>query len=350
MSDFKRLGTQIIGTFTTRRISIATLTGCTVPALMAALLCSCTPTTQHAVVQEGGGQRIIPHQYAKMWDETLSEPQWLELLRQRIHQPIAVWQGIPAGWIRANGAGLSFRGLQFRDSQSYVLEHHLWQNALMEEHPLMFLELFDDPDPETVLTGVAAYMRAMNEAQFVAKQLDRATTDRIAETFRNKLLVHRDVRIRWAAVYTLGNFRWLTCQDIKRGLDDESDEVSVTTAFWLAAMMDQGNPDSNRETQGRSHLVSRLTNQSPPEQDALLATTLLDHVNDNHFYVRQMASTALRLIFQHRLRELQAEGALQDPPELPERFDWVRSDWQRRCATQAIWRQWWAQHGTVPAT
>ncbi len=40
---------------------------------------------------ESGGQQVGSDNYEKMWKQTFSEEQWLQMLRQRVHQPMAVW-------------------------------------------------------------------------------------------------------------------------------------------------------------------------------------------------------------------------------------------------------------------
>ncbi len=95
------------------------------------------------------GCRIAPD-HARMWEQTFTDEQWLGILRQRKHQPVAVWHGIRNGSISADGYCLSIGGLTFQDSESLAFEHQL-SSGLFEKKPLLFLSLFEDDDPETVL-------------------------------------------------------------------------------------------------------------------------------------------------------------------------------------------------------
>jgi LPS sulfotransferase NodH len=61
--------------------------------------------------------------------------------------------------------------------------------------------------------------------------------------------------------------------------------------------------------------------------------------------VRQAAGAAFRTIFQQWKKEGEGKYSNEAVTGLPESFDWVRSDWQTRRATQEQWKQWWAQHG-----
>ena len=134
------------------------------------------------------------------------------------------------------------------------------------------------------------------------RQLDAATTARIADAFRQTLLSHRDVRVRWAAVQTLGENRWLTAQDIKQGLNDETAEIRVTTAFWIPAAMGEWNRGSRPDSQEGLATGSQLTPEQVHTRCVLLATTFLEHLNDNHFYVRQGAAAGFRDIFRERMK------------------------------------------------
>ena len=111
--------------------------------------------TVYAAGIEGGGQRTIAPEHAKMWKQKFSEEEWLNLLCRREHQPMAVWHGVRTGYVSESRSGMGFDGLTFRDSISSVLERQL-EEYLMQEHPCMFLALFDSQDPETVLTGASA--------------------------------------------------------------------------------------------------------------------------------------------------------------------------------------------------
>jgi len=336
MQDAHRPRQRFMSISQERFIPSAALTLCVILPAIAGLLCSCQSAAWQTKRRETEGQRIIPHQYAQMRKETFSEDQWLDLLRQRVHQPVAIWRGTSIATINDGGVGLSFQGLTFRDSPSYVLENHLWRKGLLRHHPFLFLRLFDDPDPETVLTGVRVY--------YTGPSLDKAAMNTIAKAIRDKLLGHMDVRVRHAGIYTLGQYRQLTPEDVRRGLDDESNEVRVTTAFWLSVMTEQWDREDRQAKENASQAARGFGAPPRRTRDALLAATLLDHLNDNDPFVRQRTSVVLRQIFRRRLDELQAAG-LQGPADLPAKFDWVWSDWHTRQATQAEWKQWWTQRG-----
>ena len=62
-----------------------------------------------------------------------------------------------------------------------------------------------------------------------------------------------------------------------------------------------------------------------------LAPVLLDHLNDDYFYVRAQCATTFRTMFPWSNR--------------PPKFDWAKADWQSRVAMQAEWKAWWEGHG-----
>jgi hypothetical protein len=329
----------------TRGLPVA-IAECAVILAAVALLGSYQSTTRYALATEAGEQQTDADPYAKMREQTFSEEQWLKMLHERVHQPLAVWRGIETGTVEADSSGMSISGLQFENSVSGVLEHHLMMNGLMARHPLMFLPFFEDRDPEIVLTGVAAYRLAMMSGEFRPEELGKETTDRIVEAIRAHLLGHRDVRVRCIAATMLGDNRWMTPQDIEVGLNDHTDAVRLTTVFYVDMMRSQWSWESDPDNQ-ESASGARLTRAQFQERDSLLAETLLNHVNDTHFYIRETAGGTLRAIFMRRLNDREAAGASVDNVDLPEQFDWIRSDWQKRCATQEAWKQWWARHGTI---
>jgi hypothetical protein len=286
----------------------------------------------------GAAARTIAPEHARMWKQKFTPEQWLELLRRREHQPAALWHGVRAGSVTRTGTSISFSGLTFRDSESNVLETQLG-SGLLKEHSLLFLSLFDDDDPETVLTGIFPYRRLLPNT----KLLDAGQVAAIAGAIRRKLLGHKDVRIRWAAVQTLGENRWLTAEDVRRGLDDETDAIRVTTAFWLVVMREPNGAvlydQDGRLVQGTPEDVRNVI-----DTHRKLAPILLDHVNDTHFLVRANTASAFRALFR---RWEKTEGGRRQigVEELPEEVDWVRADWHTRTDAQAAWKQWWAEKG-----
>jgi hypothetical protein len=173
--------------------------------------------------------------------------------------------------------------------------------------------------------------------------LNKEQAAAIAGAIRAKLLSHPDVRIRWAAVQTLGENRWLTVEDVKRGLDDKTDAIRVTTAFWLVVLREP-NDAILYDRQGG------LVEGTPGDVERMiamhgeLAPVLLDHVNDTHFFVRFQAAAGFRALFQ-RWEQTERGRRQIDLKDLPPKIDWERADWQTRRDTQAVWQQWWAEHG-----
>ena len=297
---------------------------------------SWSSSARYAVGTEQG-QRSISREHAKMWSKSFTEKQWLVLLHQREHQPRALWHGVRTGSVKHNSHSITFSGLTFSDSRSNVLEHQLSFENLMEKHPLMFLSLFDDQDTEVVLTGVCAYRRKLPESSTQVQQ--------IADAFGKKLLGHRDVRVRWAAMQTLGENRWLTPNDIRRGLNDETDTIRVTTAFWIHVFTRERNAkflyDDN----------ASLVSGDPQQLEEMvgdfieLAPVLLDHINDTHFFVRDRVARDFRLLFRHWLDRGGGSRSHVDFPDLPAKTDWIRTDWRTRRDTHEAWKQWWIEHG-----
>ena len=314
-------------------------------ASLTILLSSCRSAPQYtAVGLEGGGQTILSPDVAKMRNETFSEQEWLALLHHRIHQPMAIWRGIRSASISQDGGGISFTGLVFADSQSHLLEHRL--DDLMRERPLMFLRLFNAQDTEVVLTGVAAYRKAYHRGRRVTEVLEIDIANQIAEAFRKRLLTHPDVRVRWAAIQTLGENNWLTTNDIEQGLNDETDAIRITTAFHLSSVIQEWNKSLARDRRNVLSKNASAVSEQMLAQYSHLAPILLDHVNDSHFYVRQSSAFAFRILFNQWNINSEGQYSFRTYNDLPERFDWVRSDWQARIAAQETWKQWWEQHGT----
>jgi hypothetical protein len=331
MCDHQTLGRQIIAVLGTWAV--------------VGLLCSSMAIPLCAAEAGGGGQQVASADYEKMWTGTFSDEQWLAMLRQRVHQPIAIWQGFMTGEIEANNTGMSYQGIQFEDSRSNVLERQLLLNGLFARQPLAFLPLFDDPDPEIVLTGAAVYMKAMNSGDFRPAELGEAKTNQIATAIREKLLPHRDVRIRWLAVEMLAQSKLMTPQDIRVAMNDPSLEIRITTAFQLNGIRTKWSWEADPDNTEEPAWGKKLTKDEFRQYDAILADILLDHLNETHFAIRNDVGTVVHDIFMRRASEIQEANPAKKNFMAPKDFDWVRSEWQRRVTTQKTWKSWWKANG-----
>lgn len=283
--------------------------------------------------------------YEKMWKQTFSAEQWLQMLRQRVHQPMAVWYSVEGGIIEADGMSFSSSGLNFENSRSQVFEKQLQENGLMAKHPLVFLPLFNDQDPETVLTGAAAYIQAQFFGDVKPQALDKAIGAQIAAAVRAKLLPHRDVRVRAAATTILGKTNWMMPEDIAKGLDDQTNEIRIITMSHVDAVRSKWSSESDPDNTDEPKTPDRLTPEQFRQRDAQLAEILLAHLNDTHFQIRYGAADTLRWIFMRRTGDLQKANPTQKRIKSPQSFDWVRSEWQQRATTQETWTNWWKQNG-----
>ena len=328
-------------TIRTQGLSVAR---CVILAMAAGLLYLGVLTGDTVAGVESGGQ-VGSDNYEKMWKQTFSEEEWLRMLRQRVHQPMAVWYGVGTGEIEPTGTSFSSSGLNFENSRSEVIEKQLRENGLMAKHPLVFLSLFDDRDPETVLTGAAAYTMAQIYGEVKPQDLDKATTDKIAAAVREKLLIHRDVRVRSAAIAILGDTQWMLPEDIAKGLDDQTHEIRILTVSRIQMVRAKWSWESDPDNKEEPNSPTRLTRDQFREREAVLAEILLKHLNDTHFYIRENAADVLRSIFLQCVSDWQAANPTKKPIERPRDFDWVRSEWQRRVTTQKVWTNWWKQNG-----
>jgi len=299
--------------------------------------------------ESGGGQQAASANYEKMQTATFTDEQWLAMLRQRVHQPIAIWKGFMTGEIGTNNTGMSYYGVQFENSRSDVLERQLLLNGLFAKQPLAFLPLFDDPDPEIVLTGAAVYMKAMNSGDFRPAELGEAKTNQIATAIREKLLPHQDVRIRWLAVEMLAQSKLMTPQDIRVAMNDQTIEIRITTAFQLNGIRSKWSWDADPDNTEEPAWGKKLTKDEFRQYDAILADILLDHLNDTHFSIRNDVGTVVHDIFMRRASEIQEANPAKKNFAAPKDFDWVRSDWQRRVTTQKTWKSWWKANGVPVA-
>ncbi len=341
MCDHRVYERQITGALRARGARVVT---CVVLLSVAGLVGPALRTAP-ALAVESSASQAGANNYEKMWKQTFSAAQWLQMLRQRVHQPMAVWYSVGTGIIEPTGTSFSSSGLNFENSRSGLLENQLRENGLMAKHPLVFLSLFEDRDPETVLTGLAGYTLAQIYGDVKPQDLDKDAADRIAAAVREKLLGHRDVRVRATALNLLGETKWITPQDIARGLDDQTNEVRIVTISWVSMVRTRWSWESDPDNTEEPNSPSRLTPDQFRQRDALLADILLSHLNDTHYYIRENAADTLRAIFMRRVSELWEANPAKKPLERPRDFDWVRSEWQRRVTTQKTWTNWWKQHG-----
>ncbi|MHC4476917.1 MAG: HEAT repeat domain-containing protein [Planctomycetota bacterium] len=283
------------------------------PAALTAL-CSCHTTVTHP----------LDRQYTKQ--------EWMEMLSQRQYQIATYWEGLSVGSLSESGASMSGPNLRYVGAQIPLLEHQL--DKLREQDPLMFLPLFDSRDPGAVMTAIFVYR------QYFPPNLTEGGEAKITAAFR-RLLDHPDTRMRWAAIQTLGEHRWLTVDDVERGLNDETVDVRYTTAFWSTTLI-ENKPvyrPQGKLLEGAPHSVRELV-----ETKRRLAPILLEHLNDTHFRVRAKMGSRFRNMFKKRIK---TENGTKDetPATLPARFDWMRADWHSRNETQQQWQAWWFEHG-----
>jgi hypothetical protein len=314
-------------------------------AMAAGLLCSGLFAIPCAAEAQSGGSQAGSDNYEKMWTQTFTDEQWLQMLRQRVHQPMAVWHSVGTGAIEADGTSFSSSGLNFETSRSQVLEKQLQENGLMAKHPLAFLPLFDDKDPETVLTGAAAYTLARFYGEVQPKDLDKAIAAQVAAAVREKLLPHRDVRVRAAAIALLGEAEWILPEDIAKGMDDQTNEIRILTVSAAGTARNSWSWESDPQNTDEPNTPDRLTRDQFHQREAQLTAILLTHLNDTHYKIREDAADILRWSFMRRVNEWQQENPGKRPIERPRDFDWVRAEWQRRVTTQKTWTNWWKQHG-----
>lgn len=341
MCDRQTSERQIIPTIRTQTFFFAP---CAILAMAAGLLCFGLSTGNSAAGAESGGQQVGSDNYEKMWKQPFSEEQWLQMLRQRVHQPMAVWYSVGTGIIEADGTSFSSSGLNFENSRSRVFEKQLQENGLLAKHPLAFLPLFNDQDPETVLTGAAAYTLAGFYGDVKPQDLDKAIGAQIAAAVREKLLPHRDVRVRAAAITLLGEAEWILPEDIAKGLDDQTNEIRIMTVSQASTARNRWSWESDPDNTDEPNTPDRLTRDQFRQRDAQLAEILLTHLNDTHYYIRENAADILRWSFMRCVSEWQEKNPGKKPIERPRDFDWVRSEWQRRVTTQKVWTNWWKQN------
>jgi hypothetical protein len=200
----------------------------------------------------------------------------------------------------------------FDITPAHLLEYQLGK-GLLSRRPRLFLPLFDCEDADVVLTGIYAYTQA--------EHFDREDAALIRAALRGALN-HLDTRVRCAALETLYRKDWLGVDDARRGLMDEALIIRNLTASFLSNVV------RNELAEGAGLAGVRRPAWTAQQR---LAPILLDHLNDNYFYVRVTCA--------HHLLEMFPES------NRPGTFDWAKADWQSRVAMQAEWKAWWEGHG-----
>ncbi len=125
--------------------------------------------------------------------------------------------------------------------------------------------------------------------------------------------------------------------------------LRAATVSWIELVRAKWSWESDPDNTEEPNSPTRLTRDQFREREALPAETLLNHLNDTHFHIREGVADTLRWIFMNRVSDWQAENPNKNLIERPRDFDWVRSDWQRRVTTQKAWRNWWKQNGAAKA-
>jgi hypothetical protein len=205
------------------------------------------------------------------------------------------------------------------------------------ERPLLFLPLFDSQSPQVVLVGVYTYSQSLPE------DLHKEDTTKIAEAFR-RLLGHEDGRLRFTAIEVLAEKKWLTADDIIRGLGDKAQCVRLAAAWKVYKLTE--NPaeivyDANDKlVRGDPNRIAELL-----EIKRKLAPVLLEHLNDTHFYLRHQIASEFKRLFKEHIKTDERGLSVGPPPYFPKPFGWLREDWESRDRMQKQWKQWWQQHG-----
>jgi hypothetical protein len=261
--------------------------------------------------------------------------EWMEMVKQRQHQPIVTWHGFTGGHVAKTSSGGGSGRLRFGLTPAQALEWHISSKKILEKDPLMFLPLFDSEDPQVVLTGIYIYRR------LCPGDIIEQYASEISAAFR-KLLDHADSCIRTAAIRMLtANRGWLTVEDIKRGLDDKKLDVACLTATQVPQFVADKQRDSTEDilASGDPNAVQQLV-----EIKRQLAPIVLEHMNHTHYEVRASLASAWRSMFGVPMRAVDGTG-FGGPWTLPRRVDWIRSDWHSREQTKLQWQEWWAEHG-----
>ena len=266
------------------------------------------------------------------FDKKYTTEEWMAMLEQREYQQIAIWEGLKVGKVKKSSASMHGPNLRFNSARTPLLMHQL--DDLLEQDPLMFLPLFESKDPEVIMVGIFVYR------EYFPDNLRLEDKVKIAAAFR-KLLEHPDTRMRWAAIKTLGEHRWLTVEDVKRGLNDGTADIRYSTAFWVQTLVEQ----QARYTED-GKLVGLDSNEVRQlvEIKRKLAPILVEHLNDTHFWVRNIMGLRFRNLFKRPVKRERGTRYV-EAPTLPDKFDWIRADWHTREKTQKEWNSWWTEHG-----
>lgn len=276
---------------------------------------------------------------AKNPDQTVpkyTNEQWLQMVRQRQYQPVRSWEGISRGSLRDNGAGMSGSSMQFDGPPAYGVRQYLSQN--LEQTPLFLLPLMTErEDTDIVCTGLYVYEYILSD------DLKSQYSDEISDAFRT-LLNHRDSSVRATALSYLQRNRWLTCEDIDRTMSDESLSVAYNAVCAAETLLDEKHKQVIYDENGRRIAGSDLALKQIIELKRKLVPIMLDHLNDTHFFSRSICAD----ICHHAVcRYVKTEGGITEkkPPNYPDRYDWMRSNYADRVQKQKEWKQWWADYG-----
>jgi hypothetical protein len=258
--------------------------------------------------------------------------EWMEMITQSQHQPIAIWEGVRAGSIKKNSSGCGGGLLHFLDTPAKVLE---WQvSDLLEKDPMMFLPALASPDKRVLQTGLYIYNR------YSMSRLSGELKQKLMEAYR-ALLNHRDTSLRATGIQKLGEYRQLTVDDIQKGLSDEAGDVRFLTGFWLHILF-ENSPVYSRD--GKIYKGEKETADKFIETKRKLAPILLERLNDPDPFTKSAIARNFR--FMLRRHEYTGTGISQELPGFfPVQIDWRRASWHKREETKKIWIEWWQEQG-----
>ena len=125
------------------------------------------------------------------------------------------------------------------------------------------------------------------------------------------------------------------------GLNDGTADIRYSTAFWVQTLVEQ----QARYTED-GKLVGLDSNEVRQlvEIKRKLAPILVEHLNDTHFWVRNIMGLRFRNLFKRPVKRERGTRYV-EAPTLPDKFDWIRADWHTREKTQKEWNSWWTEHG-----
>ncbi len=259
------------------------------------------------------------------WEKEYTDEEWLKMVNQPENQVKTVWRGLDAGTIDNEGQwGMSLQGLNFRNTPAGLLDSQL--PGLTRRRPLLFLPMFDESDPDIVLTGIYFYYNCS------INNLNSNEKDQIKAALK-KALNHVDTRVRCAAIETLTRKNLLGVEEIKCGLDDEATIVRDMTASYINTIFKT--PFYNGKMELDDFLV--LHKQRLVQIKRELAQVLINNLNDTSFYVRQICASTICIQICSNING-ESTG---------HRFDWVTAGWKSIIETQNQWRTWWAENGEI---